>query len=84
MIEHQRARKSDALANGTLQLVAQLDRAKRVDAGFHQWRVCVNSAACGTLDHLKHSFQGHHRTAATGAQPPTPCAWELPSEEPCS
>ena len=57
MVKDERARQRHILARRALQLIAQLDRAKRVDARFHQRRVCVDEAAYGAPHHVKHRVQ---------------------------
>ena len=43
----------------TLQLVAQLGRAKRVEARFHEWRIRIDAATCCALHHFKHLLEAN-------------------------
>ena len=60
VIEHERARQHRALARRHLQLVAQLDRAQRVDTRLHQRRIRVHVAARRPPHHLEHRLKTHH------------------------
>mmetsp|Transcript_33905 Transcript_33905/g.84937 ORF Transcript_33905/g.84937 Transcript_33905/m.84937 type:complete len:581 (-) Transcript_33905:28-1770(-) len=66
VIEHHRARQRRAAARRPLQLVAQLDRAQRVDARLHQRRVGVDRAARRAPHHLQHRPKRRCRHVALG------------------
>lgn len=57
MVEHERARERRNLGNSVLQQLVQLGRSERVEARFHQRRVCVDETARGALHHLKHRLE---------------------------
>ena len=50
MIEDERTRQRHALAHSALQLIAQLDRTKRVDARLHQRCVRIDLTICRVVD----------------------------------
>ena len=57
MIEHQRRRQLHICTNSTLQLIAQLDCAERVNTRLHQWRIRVDGAASGALYHIENGLK---------------------------
>ena len=68
VVEDQRARQRRLAPHRLLQLVAQLDRAQRVEARLHQRRVRIDRAARRALHERQHRLQ---RQAAAGPAPGT-------------
>tara|TARA_B100000513_G_scaffold95073_1_gene40231 strand:- start:216 stop:404 length:189 start_codon:yes stop_codon:yes gene_type:complete len=57
VVEDESAWKRHTFACRLLQLIAQLDRAERVNASFHQWGIRIDRAARGTTHHIKYCFE---------------------------